>query len=432
MLGHDYIDNFQYSTKIKSRVWKDERYTNTTSLIEDATAKLEEASRPYKAYTADVADLAKMNPKYKDVLAYGIGDTVTLVSKSRKIRERQRIVKLVEYPERPEKNTAEISNARKTFDQIQQEETETARQEAINVSNKRTKKLLENYSTTEEVETWITASETQIGLGVKETLKGYYNKTETDALVNVAKGEIDLAVSQTYQTKDAMGAYSTTEQMTAAINIATDGIQYKVSKNELISLINQTAEMIHLKAKYLKIEGDNFRLDENGVYVCGSGEFTKDFLVRIPVNPRAGETWDLDFQAGNAFFGSSFGRSEEYQGHDHAPHIQMNVEYENSYWAEIYGGDTLELGAYEAIRIKPRYDSGFIWMMGDTVFKKAVSFDKRPDMPACDGASQTVGTGVSMCQGHVLTHDWLLFADVWFFVTVIDTTAFWSTYYNKS
>ena len=33
LTGKDYIDNFQYSSKIKAYVWKDERYTNTTSLI---------------------------------------------------------------------------------------------------------------------------------------------------------------------------------------------------------------------------------------------------------------------------------------------------------------------------------------------------------------------------------------------------------------
>ena len=114
MIGKDYIDNFQYSSKVKSYVWKDERYTNVTSLIEDATAKIEEMSRPYKAYTAEVIDLAKASEGYKDILSYGIGDTVTLVSKKTRTREKQRIVKITEYPESPEKNTVEISNARKT------------------------------------------------------------------------------------------------------------------------------------------------------------------------------------------------------------------------------------------------------------------------------------------------------------------------------
>ena len=79
LIGKDYIDNFQYSSKVKSYVWKDERYTNATSLIEDATAKIEEMSRPYKAYTAEVIDLAKASEKYKDILLYGIGDTLSLI-----------------------------------------------------------------------------------------------------------------------------------------------------------------------------------------------------------------------------------------------------------------------------------------------------------------------------------------------------------------
>ena len=230
LLGHDYIDNFQYSSKIKEFTWKDERYTNTTSLIEDATAKLEEASKPYKAYTADVADLAKISEEYKDVLDYGIGDTVTMVSKKQRVREKQRIVKIVEYPESPNSNTCEISNARKTFAQIQQEETESAKEEAISISNSTTKKVLGNYSTTEEITTKITASKEEVELGVMHTLESYYDKTETDALINISKGEIELGVSQTYQTKAAMANYSTTRETNSLIDIAVGEIELSVSE----------------------------------------------------------------------------------------------------------------------------------------------------------------------------------------------------------
>ena len=174
LTGKDYIDNFQYSSKIKAYVWKDERYTNTTSLIEDATAKIEEMSRPYKAYTAEVVDLAKASEEYKDILSYGIGDTVTLVSKKTRTKEKQRIVKITEYPETSEKNTVEISNARKTFAEIQKEETAAATEEAISISNRATKKVLENYLTTEEIETKITASKEAVEAGVTYTLKKYY------------------------------------------------------------------------------------------------------------------------------------------------------------------------------------------------------------------------------------------------------------------
>ena len=124
VLGKDYIDNHQYSSKVKACVWKDERYTVVDSLIEDATAKLAEISKPYRQYTAEVQDLAKQSEVYKDILAYGIGDTVTIISKTKGIKDKQRVVKIVEYPETPEKNTVELSNVNKTFAEIQQEEVD--------------------------------------------------------------------------------------------------------------------------------------------------------------------------------------------------------------------------------------------------------------------------------------------------------------------
>ena len=196
LTGKDYIDNFQYSSKIKAYVWKDERYTNTTSLIEDATAKIEEMSRPYKAYTAEVVDLAKASEEYKDILSYGIGDTVTLVSKKTRTREKQRIVKITEYPESPEKNTVEISNARKTFAEIQKEETAATTEEAVSISNRATKKVLESYSTTEEIETKITASKEAIEEGVSYKLKNYYTSVEMDSLIKATKDEITFEVNK--------------------------------------------------------------------------------------------------------------------------------------------------------------------------------------------------------------------------------------------
>ncbi len=248
-IGKTYIDNFQYSSKVKAFVWKDERYSIIANLVEDATAKLEEMSRPYKAFTAEIVDLAKISEKYRDILSYGIGDTVTLVSKKTKMREKQRIVKITEYPESPEKNTVEISNVRKTFAQIQKEVTETAKEEAISIANQTTKKTLENYSTTEEIETKIVASKEEVELGVMHTLESYYDKTETDALIQISKGEIELSVSEIYQTKSDMGNYSTTVEMKAFIDIVSDEIEMEVSRAtkaevELSSKLNITAEQI--------------------------------------------------------------------------------------------------------------------------------------------------------------------------------------------
>ena len=120
------VENFQYSNKVKTLIWKDERYTVLENLREDVTAKLQELSKPRKSYSADVIDLANLNPKYKNILDYKLGDTITLIYKDKKIREKQRIVKIVEYPDEPERNSCEIANTTLDFIDIQKEFQDTA------------------------------------------------------------------------------------------------------------------------------------------------------------------------------------------------------------------------------------------------------------------------------------------------------------------
>ena len=253
LTGKDYIDNFQYSSKIKAYVWKDERYTNTTSLIEDATAKIEEMSRPYKAYTAEVVDLAKASEEYKDILSYGIGDTVTLVSKKTRTREKQRIVKITEYPETPKKNTVEISNARKTFAEVQKEETAAATDEAISIANNNTKKVLKDgYYTKSDVESHITAAKDEINLGVSKT---YETKTSVSEKITAANKTAQDAANAAEKnanaaTDEKLTEYSTTEEMKTAIDMKADEINLGVSKtyetktsvSEKITAANKTAQ----------------------------------------------------------------------------------------------------------------------------------------------------------------------------------------------
>lgn len=119
------VENHQYSNKTKTLIWKDERYTDEASLREDATAKLEELSKPYRAYSADILDLANMSQKYKDILEYSLGDTITLISKENGIREKQRVVTIREYPDEPQRNTCEIANTTLKFEDIQKEQQDT-------------------------------------------------------------------------------------------------------------------------------------------------------------------------------------------------------------------------------------------------------------------------------------------------------------------
>lgn len=117
--GKNYLENYQYSSKVLTYIWKDESYTDAQALMEDAQLKLEDLSKPEKSFSADVRDLAKQKPEYS-ILAYGLGDTVTIIDPDTGIREKQRIKKMVEYPQNPEKNTCEIANTVLTFEELQQ------------------------------------------------------------------------------------------------------------------------------------------------------------------------------------------------------------------------------------------------------------------------------------------------------------------------
>ena len=196
--------------------------------------------------------------------------------------EKQRIVKITEYPENPKKNKVELSNTTKTFAEVQKTEAELSKNETIDIANKSTQKVLEDkYWTKKEVESHITASKEEVSLGVSkiyetkdaveekiklsdgrtdEKLTKYYTKEETKSAIDMSAESINLEVSKTYATqttvtekynsavkkgqtaadaaeknaKDAMyeklTEYSTTEEMKSAIDLKVDEINLSVSK----------------------------------------------------------------------------------------------------------------------------------------------------------------------------------------------------------
>ena len=117
--GKNYLDNFQYSDKIITYFWEGESYTDAQALKDDAELMLDSISKPVASYSADVIDLAKQSGKY-NVLSYGIGDTIKLIDVELGIREKQRIMKMTQYPDEPWKNTCELGNPILTFEEMQQ------------------------------------------------------------------------------------------------------------------------------------------------------------------------------------------------------------------------------------------------------------------------------------------------------------------------
>lgn len=307
-LGKPYLENYQYSSKIKTYVWSDERYTNTTSLIEDGIAKLDEMSKPYVAYAADVIDLARQSEKYSSVFDYDIGDTVWMISRKTRTKEKQRIVKLTEYPESPQKNTVELSNATKTFAEVQQEATDQAKSEAIKIANSSAKKVLEDgYYTKTEVETHITASKEEIELGVSKT---YETKTIVDQKIKSAN---DL-------TDEKLTEYSTAEEMNAAIKVQADSIttevKKKVNSSEFGTKITQNAYNVRVawngNSKYIQLEAGQLAIyngevstsQKRAVFDEQGNHFYRDgyYVGKIGTNQWSGNNahkglvFDLDYQ----------------------------------------------------------------------------------------------------------------------------------------
>ena len=356
-LGKPYLENYQYSSKIKTYVWSDERYTNTTSLIEDGIAKLDEMSKPYVAYAADVIDLARQSEKYSSVFDYDIGDTVWMISRKTRTKEKQRIVKLTEYPETPQNNTVELSNATKTFAEVQQEATDQAKSEAIKIANSSAKKVLEDsYYTKTEVETHITASKEEIELGVSKTyetktivdqkiksvndltdekLTLYSTTEEMNAAIKVQAEAIDLSVSKTYETKttvtekiksandltdEKLTEYSTTEEMNAAIKVQADSIttevKKKVNSSEFGTKITQNAYNVRVawngNSKYIQLEAGQLAIyngevstsQKRAVFDEQGNHFYRDgyYVGKIGTNQWSGNNahkglvFDLDYQ----------------------------------------------------------------------------------------------------------------------------------------
>lgn len=258
--GKEYIDNFQYSKKIIPYVWQDTSYEDAATLMEDATEKLKDLSIPKKSYTVDVRDLAYRSAEY-GILEYNLGDTITLIDRKNGIRDKQRITKITEYPENPDKNTCDIANTRETFDEIQSRLKEAASivEAAKNldgslngvVDKVTTDQILgfkdsveseiQNSSTITAIAGEISATKAQIG-----TIESTYLKT-TEADIKYAT--IDLANIKDASIKTAMidvGAVNTAQ--------IADG---SITDAKIIELTANKITTGTLSVERLEIRGSN-------------------------------------------------------------------------------------------------------------------------------------------------------------------------------
>lgn len=108
--GKNYVDNNTYSDKIISTYWKDERYTDAQSLLEDATAKLAEMAQPTRSYDCDVLDLASTNPDMYGFEDFALFNVITLIDDAQERRLNYQIVEKWIYPYYPVNNKVVLNS----------------------------------------------------------------------------------------------------------------------------------------------------------------------------------------------------------------------------------------------------------------------------------------------------------------------------------
>lgn len=292
------VENFQYSNKVKTLIWKDERYTVLENLREDATAKLQELSKPRKSYSADVIDLANLNPNYKNILDYKLGDTITLIYKDKKIREKQRIVKIVEYPDDPERNSCEIANTTLDFIDIQKEFQDTA--DTVNnitedngtISEEAIKVAVKNLTIDKADINSLNAAVARIG--TLEATKA--NITELNAVnakitnLQANKAEItdliagnikfNVATGGTLDLQTLLSKFVTGENG-QFLNLTTDNVT--ISNALIKDVIAKSISVEDLKASTISTNKFKIASDNGGIEIVGATQQFKDKNSKVRI-----------------------------------------------------------------------------------------------------------------------------------------------------
>ena len=134
--------------------------------------------------------------------------------------------------------------------------------------------ILQRLSSLELTAEAITAEVSQI-----ETT--YATKSEMNSKVEQTAQSITSTVSATYQTKN--DADSTRISLQSQITQNANSINLKVSKGNVVSEINQSAEQITLSSNRLVINSTNLSLTADGKLTCDNGVFNKSTITNATI-----------------------------------------------------------------------------------------------------------------------------------------------------
>ena len=285
--GKEYVENTDYSEKLVSAVWADERYTDPQSLKDDALERLKMQAAPVRSYECAVVDIAKAGAPYGQ-MSIALYDVVTLLDKRRKTRVAHRVVEYKESPMRPDLNMVTLSSvSAKITGAIEKIEIQVSNDIAVERGKINTirrdldaniARVAETYTKGETdavIESQITQAKNAIRMEVSET---YATKQETDELredvqrqiveessrIEATKDEILAEVSETYTTGSQVD-----EKVSMSAQLLSDGFtlrfdQIQAATDENSANAADAREKFESLYQYMRYGNGTLELGESG------------------------------------------------------------------------------------------------------------------------------------------------------------------------
>ena len=104
--GRDFIEDYTYSNKRIEKYWFKDDIDVPERLMGAAQDYLASIAQPDAAYKIDLCEL---NPDTK------LGDYITIVDSLKRIKQKKRVIKIIDYPYEPELSSVEVANRQVNF-----------------------------------------------------------------------------------------------------------------------------------------------------------------------------------------------------------------------------------------------------------------------------------------------------------------------------
>ena len=131
--GVPYVENYTFSNKIITKVWRDERYTIAENLKAAAEARLAEIAKPTSYLECSVADLSSHSDY--DFFSYDVGDYIFLIDRDLNIKEKYKIGSIRLFPKSIEDSLVVIENKQRSVNDTIRSQDEKIEEHSEDLSN---------------------------------------------------------------------------------------------------------------------------------------------------------------------------------------------------------------------------------------------------------------------------------------------------------